>query len=202
MPLWDNWGDERGCDEGDLQAHTRGLPWGFPEVVGTAQQLHCSRRRLLWQGRQFHVCTINNSSNTKKVWKRIVCTTYINTIINSHKFHWLSPVVLIINRFRVLLRESRLTRHARHFWKSKNELITYVPLRTPSLCRACFGWPTWIYQQQLCADTVYSLEDLPEVMNDRDEWWGKVRESCARGTTWYTHTHTHTHTHIYIYIYI
>ena len=41
--LRDNWGDERGCDEGHWHAHTRGLPWGLPEVVGTAQ-VHYSRR--------------------------------------------------------------------------------------------------------------------------------------------------------------
>ena len=35
LSLWENWGDERGCDEGHWHAHTRGLPWGFPEVVGT-----------------------------------------------------------------------------------------------------------------------------------------------------------------------
>ena len=34
----------RGCDEGHWHAHTRGLPWGLPEVVGTVQQVHCSRR--------------------------------------------------------------------------------------------------------------------------------------------------------------
>ena len=31
--LWDNWGDERSYDEGHWHAHTRGLLWGFPEVV-------------------------------------------------------------------------------------------------------------------------------------------------------------------------
>ena len=50
-------------------AHTRGLPWGLPEVVGTVQQVHCSRRRLLQRGLEFHVCTINKSAHTKKVWK-------------------------------------------------------------------------------------------------------------------------------------
>ena len=47
--LWDNWRDERGCDEGHWHAHTRGLPWGLPEVVGMVQ-VHCIRRRLLWRG--------------------------------------------------------------------------------------------------------------------------------------------------------
>ena len=37
LSLWDNWGDERGCDEGHWHAQIRGLPWGLPEIVGTAQ---------------------------------------------------------------------------------------------------------------------------------------------------------------------
>ena len=52
-------------------AHTRGLPWGLAEVVGTVQHVHCSRRRLLGRGLEFHVCTINKSAHTKKVWKLI-----------------------------------------------------------------------------------------------------------------------------------
>ena len=58
LMLWENWGDERGCDKGHWHAHTRGLPWGIPEVVGTVQ-VHCSRRRLLRRGLEFYVCTIN-----------------------------------------------------------------------------------------------------------------------------------------------
>ena len=50
---------------------------GLPEVVGMAQQVQCSRRRLLRRGLEFHVCTINKSTYTKKVWKLIVCTSYI-----------------------------------------------------------------------------------------------------------------------------
>ena len=48
-----------------------GLPWGLPEVLGTVQQLHCSWRRLLRRGLEFHVRTINKSAHTKKVWKLI-----------------------------------------------------------------------------------------------------------------------------------
>ena len=44
---------------------------GLSEVVGTVQQVHCSRRRLLRRGLEFHVCTINKSVHTKKVWKPI-----------------------------------------------------------------------------------------------------------------------------------
>ena len=63
-------------DEGHWHAHTRGLPRGLPEVVVTVQQVHCSRRRLLRRRFEFHVCTINKSAHTKKVWKLIVCSPY------------------------------------------------------------------------------------------------------------------------------
>ena len=76
LSLWDNWGDERGCDEGHWHAHTRGLRWGLPEVVGTVEQVHCSRRRFLRRGLEFHVCTINKSAYTKKVWTLIYWSSY------------------------------------------------------------------------------------------------------------------------------
>ena len=38
---------------------------GLPEVVGTEEQVHCSRRRLVWRGLEFPVCTINKSAHTK-----------------------------------------------------------------------------------------------------------------------------------------
>ena len=56
-----------GSDEGHWHAHTRGFPWGLPEVVGTVQQVHCSRRRFLWTGLEFHLCTIYKSAHTKKL---------------------------------------------------------------------------------------------------------------------------------------
>ena len=63
--------NERGYDEGHCHTHTRGLPWGLAEVDGMVQQLHCSRRRLLRKVLEFHVCTINKSVHTKKVWTHI-----------------------------------------------------------------------------------------------------------------------------------
>ena len=50
---------------------TRELPWGLLEVVGTVQEVHRSRRRLLGRGLEFHACAINISAHTKKVWKLI-----------------------------------------------------------------------------------------------------------------------------------
>ena len=66
LSLWDNWGDERGCDKGYWHDHTRGLPWGLPEVVGTVQQVHCSWTRLFQRGLEFYVCTINKKCPFEK----------------------------------------------------------------------------------------------------------------------------------------
>ena len=40
-------------------------------------QMHWSRRRLLRRGQEFHVCPISKSAHMKKVWKLIVCTSYM-----------------------------------------------------------------------------------------------------------------------------
>ena len=58
---------------------TRGLPWGLPEVVGTVQ-VHCSQGRLLRRGLEFHVCTIDKSAHTKKVWKLIEGCLYVSKV--------------------------------------------------------------------------------------------------------------------------
>ena len=55
----------------------RGLSWGLPEVIGTVQEVHCSRVILLRKGLEFHACTINKSAHTKKVWKLIEWSSYI-----------------------------------------------------------------------------------------------------------------------------
>ena len=39
------------------------------------QLVHCSWKRLLRRGLEFHVCTLNKSTHTKKVWKLIVCSS-------------------------------------------------------------------------------------------------------------------------------
>ena len=39
---------------------------GLREVEETVLQVHCSGRRLLRSGLEFHVCTINKSAHTKK----------------------------------------------------------------------------------------------------------------------------------------
>ena len=70
-------------------------------------------------------------------------------------------------------------------WRSKDKLISDVLLWTPSHGRAKTGWLARNYIQQLCADTGYSLEDLPGAMDDRDGWWERVREIYASSVTWW-----------------
>ena len=75
------------------------------------------------------------------------------------------------------------TRHVGHCWRSRDELINDVLLWTPSHGRAKAGRPAWTYIQQLCEDTGCSPEDLPEAMNDREEWRERVRDIRAGGPT-------------------
>ena len=64
----------------------------------------------------------------------------------------------------------RRTKHAGHCWRSRDELISDVLLWTPTHGRAKAGRPARTYIQQLCEDTGCCPEDLPEAMNDREEW--------------------------------
>ena len=69
-------------------------------------------------------------------------------------------------------------------WRSRDELISDVILRTPSHGRAKSGRPARIYiQQQLCEDTGCSPEDFPEAMNDRGRWRERFRDIRAGGPT-------------------
>ena len=76
----------------------------------------------------------------------------------------------------------RRTRHARHCWRSRDDLISDVLLWTPSYGRAKAGRPDRTY---LCEDMGCSPEDLPEAMNDREKWRERVRDIRAGGTTWW-----------------
>ena len=77
----------------------------------------------------------------------------------------------------------RRTRHAGHCRRSRDELISDVLLWTPTYSRAKAGRPAQTSIQQLCEDTGYSPEDLPEAMNDREKWRERVRDIRASGTT-------------------
>ena len=79
----------------------------------------------------------------------------------------------------------RRTRNAGNCWRSRDELISDVLLWTPTFGRAKAGRLARTYIQQLCEDTGCSPGDLPEVMNDREKWWERVRDILAGGSTWW-----------------
>ena len=81
--------------------------------------------------------------------------------------------------------EVRRTRHAGHCWRSKDELISDVLLWIPTYGRAKAGRPARTNIQQLCEDTGCCPEDLPEAMNDREEWQERIRNIRAGGSTWW-----------------
>ena len=77
----------------------------------------------------------------------------------------------------------RRTRHAGHYWRSRDELISDVLLWTPTYGRAKAGQPAQTYIQQLCEYTGCSPEDLPEAINNREQWRERVRDIRASGMT-------------------
>ena len=77
----------------------------------------------------------------------------------------------------------RRTRRVGHCWRSKDELIRYVLLWTPTHGRAKAGRSARTYIQQLCEDMGCCPEDLTRAMNDREEWRKRVRDICATSTT-------------------
>ena len=77
------------------------------------------------------------------------------------------------------------TRQAGHCWRSRGELISDILLWTPSYGWTKAGRPARTYIQQLCEDMGCSPEDLPEAMNDWEEWRERVEDIRAGGMTWW-----------------
>ena len=120
------------------------------------------------------------------------CTRMVQAVLNKSKkqlptkqqlYGHLPPISRTI--------QIRQIRHTGQCWRCKDGLINDVLPWTLSHWRA--SRTIRIYQQQLCTDRGCSLEDLPEVMDDRD-WWrergrqrererGGVREIRASSTT-------------------
>ena len=93
----------------------------------------------------------------------------------SLKLQWKTMFIAYkIELFWVMIRRPR---HAGPCWRSKNELICDIFLWTPSHGRTSVGRPTRTYLQLLCTDTGCRLEDLPEPLEDRDEWQERERET-------------------------
>ena len=70
-----------------------------------------------------------------------------------------------------------------HCWRSRDKLISDVPLWTPSHGRAKVGRPTRTYIQQFYANMGCSPEDMLEAMDDRVGWQERVRDIRADGAT-------------------
>ena len=79
----------------------------------------------------------------------------------------------------------RQTRHTGHCWRSRDEFISDILLWTLSHGREKAGRPSRTYIQQLCVDTGCSLEDVPEAMDDREEWRERIRNIRPDGATWW-----------------
>ena len=79
----------------------------------------------------------------------------------------------------------RRARYARFCQRSRCELKSDLLQLTSSHGRARVGRPAKTYPQQFCIDTRCSTEDQTKVMDDRDEWWKRVRKILASGTPWW-----------------
>ena len=116
-------------------------------VVGTVQQVHWSRRRLLWRGLEFHVCTINKGAHTKKVWKLIVCTSYIYIYIYIYIIYkYIYSVGLMSAWFRSQLQVSSMSSHTDELWYNETvcpwmTIYIYSPIGGWALSRKNYRWP-------------------------------------------------------------
>ena len=121
---------------------------------------------------------------TKRMEKKLDgnCTRMLRAILNKSwrqlptKHYLYGHLPTITKTIKV-----RQIRHAGHCWRSRDKLISDVLLWTPSHGQEKTGWPARIYIQQLYEDMWCSPEDLPEAMNDREEW----RESQGYPCWWH-----------------
>ena len=68
-----------------------------------------------------------------------------------------------------ILRERRM-RFAGHCWRAKQELISDLLLWSPRHGKNRPGRPATTYIDQHCRDMECTPDDLPALMQDRDEW--------------------------------
>ena len=115
-------------------------------------------------------------------WSEVVPQSkYLNHLIHTPR----TGLGIVLNRQRIYPKtiQVRRTRHVGYYWRSRDEFISDVLLWTPSHGRTKTRQPARTYIQHLCADTGCSLEDLPEVMNNREGWQERVRDIHADGLT-------------------
>ena len=107
--------------------------WGLPEVVGTVQQVHCSRRRLLRRELEFDVCAINKSAHTKKsgnlfndprtyIYIYIYIYIYQRGIFMGDALSLLLSVIVMMP-VNLVHRKCKYERHQTNYWASQIALI-------------------------------------------------------------------------------
>ena len=64
-------------------------------------------------------------------------------------------------------------------WSSAREARMNSSMDPTTCGCASVGWPARTYLHKLCADTGHCLEDQPEVMDERNGWWRRVKEIHA-----------------------
>ena len=115
---------------------------------------------------------------TKRIEKKLDgnCTRMLRTILNK-SWKQRPTKQLLYSYLPPITKPTQIkgTRHAGDCWKSKDELISDVLLWTTSHGHASVVRPPTTYLLLLCADTRCSLEDLPEAMDERNEWQRRVK---------------------------
>ena len=118
-----------------------------------------------------------HDGNYTRMLRAILNRSWRQHLTRSQLYSHLPPITKTIH--------VRRTRHAGHYWRSRDEIISDVLLWTPTHGRAKAGWPARTYIQQLCKDTGCCPEDQLEAMNDREKWRERVRDIRATSTTWW-----------------
>ena len=67
----------------------------------------------------------------------------------------------------------------KHYWRSRDDIFLW----TPTHGHTSVGQPVKTYLNQLCVDTGCSLDDLPGVIDDRNQWQEIIRELHTVSTT-------------------
>ena len=109
--------------------------------------------------------------NCKRMLQAIVNESWKQHSMKQHLYGHQTPISKTIQIWQ--------TRYAGPSWKSKDKLISNVLLWTPAQRNASVGQTTRTYIQHLCMDTRCRLEDLLEVMDNREEWQERIRKIHA-----------------------
>ena len=113
------------------------------------------------------------------------CTRMLRTVLNTswqrhptkqYLYGQLSPVSQTIRE--------RRTRFAGHCWRSKEEIVSDVLLWTPKHGHTRAGHPERTYITQLSEDCNCLPEDLPNLMDERNDWRARVMSIRASSTSW------------------